>query len=139
MFSTLHPYLFLLFSHFVFFLLFSHFLFLFWPSFSYSSRHETRSTIYNVWWFHYNLPVYHGDKKTLHNQNKYSNIIILGTKYELFLLPYQITFFLLSGKLKYFKLSHFNEHFYLHIILWHSLNNFPYRKLSLNSELQTTL
>ena len=29
-----------------------------------------------------------------HNQNKYSNIIIFGTKYELFLPLYQITFFL---------------------------------------------
>ena len=31
-------------------------------------------------------------KKALHNQNKYFSIIIFGTKYELFLLPYQITF-----------------------------------------------
>ena len=29
-----------------------------------------------------------------YNQNKYSNIIIFGTKYELFLPLYQITFFL---------------------------------------------
>ena len=42
MFSTIHAYLSLLFSNFVF---------LFSPSFSYTSRHETHSTIYDVW-FH---------------------------------------------------------------------------------------
>ena len=40
MFSAIHPYLSLLFSHFVF---------LFSTCFSYSSCHETHSTIYNVW------------------------------------------------------------------------------------------
>ena len=39
MYNTIYPYLFLLFSH---------FMFLFSPSLSYTSRHETRSTIYNV-------------------------------------------------------------------------------------------
>ena len=39
MYKTIYPYLFLLFSHFVF---------LFSPSLSYSSRHETYSTISNV-------------------------------------------------------------------------------------------
>ena len=37
-----------------------------------------------------------------YNQNKYSNIIIFGTKYELFLPPYQITFFLVFGQAKIF-------------------------------------
>ena len=41
-------------------------------------------------------------KKALHNQNKYSNIIIFGTKYEFFLLPYQINFFLAFGQAKMF-------------------------------------
>ena len=88
MFSTLHPYLSLLFSHFVFFLS---------PSFSYSSRYKTHSTIYNVW-CSYVTDI----KKTLHNQNKYSSITIFGTKYELFLLPYKITFFLAFGQAKIF-------------------------------------
>ena len=70
MFSTLYRYLSILFSHFVFLLS---------PSFSYSSRHGTYSTIYNVWWFHYNLPVYHEDKETLHKQNRYSIITIFDT------------------------------------------------------------
>ena len=39
--NTIYPYLFLLFSH---------FMFLFSPSFSYSSPHEKHSTIYNDWY-----------------------------------------------------------------------------------------
>ena len=97
MFSTLHRYLSILFSHFVFLLS---------PSFSYSSRHGTYSTIYNVWWFHYNLPVYHEDKKTLHKQNRYSSITIFNTKYELFFLPHQITFFLAFGQAQIFLSYH---------------------------------
>ena len=55
MFSTIQPSLSLLFSHFVF---------LFSPSFSYSSRHETHSTIYNVWFnFITACPLFYGDKK----------------------------------------------------------------------------
>ena len=126
MFSTMHAYLSLLFSHFVF---------LFFLSFSYSSIHETHSAIYNVWFdFITTWPKYHGDKKTLHgprrkkkrrvsnNQNKYSNIIIFGTKYELFLPPYQITFFLAFGQAKanYFVTKKF-------------LNN-PYRKALQNKK-----
>ena len=122
MFSTMHAYLSLLFSHFVF---------LFLPSFSYSSIYETHSAIYNVWFdFITTLPKYHGDKKTLHsqrrkkkrrvsnNQNKYCNIIIFGTKYELFLPPYQITFFLAFGQAtanyfltKNFLIIHTDKHF----------------------------
>ena len=44
-------------------------------------------------------------KKKCHanyNQNKYSNIIIFGTKYKLFLPLYQITFFLAFGQAKIF-------------------------------------
>ena len=72
MFNTINPYLSLLFSHFVF---------LFSPSFSYSSRHETHSTVYNAW-FDF------GDKKhfIVHDERnsfaliitkKYSNMIYL--------------------------------------------------------------
>ena len=41
-----------------------------------------------------------------YNQNKYSNMIIFGTKYELFLLHYQITFFLAFGQAKIFLSYH---------------------------------
>ena len=41
-------------------------------------------------------------KKTLHNQNKYSNTIIFDTKYEHFLLPYQITLLLAFDQAKIF-------------------------------------
>ena len=55
MFSTIQPSLSLLFSHFVF---------LFSPSFSYSSRHETRSTFYNFWInFIKTFQLYHGDNE----------------------------------------------------------------------------
>ena len=55
MFSAVHLYLFLLFSHFV--VLFS-------PSFSFSSRQETHSTIYNVSFnFITVCQYYYGDKK----------------------------------------------------------------------------
>ena len=122
MFSSMHVHLSLLFSH---------FMFLFLPTFSYCSISETHSAIYNVWFdFITTWPKYHGDKKTLHsprrkkkrhvsnNQNKYSNIIIFGTKYELFLPPYQITFFLAFGRLKQiilwqknFLIIHAEKHF----------------------------
>ena len=57
-------------------------------------------------------------KKTLHsprrkktcsinyNQNKYSNMIIFGTKSELFLCLYQVTFFLVSAWAKIFLSYH---------------------------------
>ena len=48
-----------------------------------------------------------------HNQNNYTNIIIFGTKYELFIAPYDNTFFLAFGQAKII----LHEHCYLHI-LW---------------------
>ena len=58
--------------------------------------------------------VCHGYKKTLHNQNKYSSITIFGTKYELFLLPYKITFFLAFGQAKIF----FSYHILMNILIY---------------------
>ena len=59
MFSAIYPYLSLLLSHFV--LLFS-------PSFSFSSRHETHSTIYNVWFdFITTCPVALRRKEIIHS------------------------------------------------------------------------
>ena len=59
-----------------------------------------------------------------YNQNKYSNMIIFGTKYGLFLPPYQITFFLAFGQAK--RLT----------FLWQKkfLNNIPYRKTFQNKK-----
>ena len=93
MFSTIHPYLFLLFSH---------FLFLFSPLFSYSSCHETHSTIYNVWLdLIATFPKYYGDKKyfTVHNERKnLTALIFLWYKLWVFpLTPYQLTFFSVFG------------------------------------------
>ena len=81
--SIIHPYLSLLFSHFVF---------LFSP-FSYSSRHETY-TIYNAW-FDFITPACNITKiKILHsprqkkkgrvnyNQNKYSNIFVVQSSFS---------------------------------------------------------
>ena len=95
MFSTIHPCLSLLFSHFVF---------LYSPSFSDSSHHKTYSAIYNV----KNTSkkkILHGSlRKKMwrinHNQNEYSNIIIFGTKDVLFIPPYKITFFSAFGQAK---------------------------------------
>ena len=53
-------------------------------------------------------------KKALQNQNKYSNIIIFGTRYELFLLPYQITFLLAFGQAKIF----FSYHILMNILIY---------------------
>ena len=99
MFSSIFPYLPLLFSHFVF---------LFSPSFPYSSRQETHSTIYNVSFdFIATCPKYYGDKKyfivpeernnvaLIYSQTKYFNIIIFGTKYKSF-TPFLSTYFLFS-------------------------------------------
>ena len=55
-----------------------------------------RDTLYNL----QRLMISLQQKKTLHNQNKYFSITIFGTKYELFLLHYQITFFLVFGQAK---------------------------------------
>ena len=70
------------------------------------------------------------------NQNKYSNIIIFGTKYELFLRPYQITFFLdfdqakilLSYQILMSKLITY------YIVTKKSLNNIRYRKTFQNKK-----
>ena len=82
MFNRVYQYLFLIFSHFVF---------LFSPSFSYSSRRETHSAIYSnlqcLTRFLNNLPT------TLPNQTHFC-----GTKYEFFLPPDQLDFFLVSGQ-----------------------------------------
>ena len=91
MFSTIHPYLSLLFYHFV--LLFS-------PSFSYSSRHETHSTIYNVWlnFITLHIPRRKKECRVNCNRNKYCYIIIFGTKYEIF-LPSYFLFSFWSGQI----------------------------------------
>ena len=52
-------------------LLFSHFVFLFSPSFSYSFRHQTYSTFYNVW-FDF-MPVILQKWKTLHSPRQKKN------------------------------------------------------------------
>ena len=98
LFTTIYPYLFLLFSHFG--ILFS-------PSFSYSSAYETFYILQSLIQFHYNLPVilqrykklYSAPKKKCcinYNQIDYSNIAIFGTKYDFFLPPYQLTFSFLT-------------------------------------------
>ena len=87
-------------------LLFSQFVVLFWLSFSYSSRHETHSTIYNVWFnFITTLPVILRRQKMLYSQwrnkkcrvnnkqNKCFIMLIFGTRFEFFFAPY---FFLFS-------------------------------------------
>ena len=98
LFTTIYPYLFLLFSHFG--ILFS-------PSFSYSSGYETFYILQSLIQFHYNLPVilrrykklYSAPKKKCcinYNQTDYSNTAIFGTKYDFFLPPYQLTFSFLT-------------------------------------------
>ena len=63
-------------------------------------------------------------------------MIIFGTKYEFFLLPYQITCFLPLGQAKIF----FSYHILMKVLIYilfcdkKSRNNIPYRKLSLNCE-----
>ena len=60
--------------------------------------------------------------------NNYSNIIIFGTKYELFRRPYQITFSLAFGQANFF-----NYHILMTFLITYnfvaekSLNNIPYR------------
>ena len=87
-------------------LLFSHFVFLYLPSFSdfLTTRHILQFRMFDL----ISLQPTHcimERKKILHsslrkkkwrindNQNKYSNIIIFGTKDVLFIPPYKITFF----------------------------------------------
>ena len=74
-----------------------------------------------------------------YNQNKDFNIIIFGTKYELFLPPYQITFFLVFGQAKIF----FSYQILMNILISlfrycfqtkKSLNNIRYRKTSQNKK-----
>ena len=91
-FSTIHSYLSLLFSYFVF---------LFSPSFS--LFYSPQDTFYNLQYlirFHY-------------NQNNYSNLIF-GLNYELFLPLYQITFFLDFGQAKIF----FSYHILMNILIY---------------------
>ena len=70
-------------------------------------------------------------------QNKYSNIKLFGTKYKLFLPPYQITFFTAFGQAKIF----FSYHILMNILIYilfcdkkKSLNNIPYRKTFQNKK-----
>ena len=96
MFSTIHPYLSLLFSHIVF---------LFTPSFSYSML----DSILEI---------------------KNTNIIIFGTKYELFIPRYLSLSFIAFGQAKIF----FNNHILMNILIdilfcdKKSPNNISYRK-----------
>ena len=96
-FGTIYPYLSLLFSNSVF---------LFSRSFSYCSRHETHSTIYNFDSISLqptdNITVikkilYSSRRKkrcrVSYNHSKCSNIIIFSTKHEFFLPSYQLPFF----------------------------------------------
>ena len=69
-----------------------------------------RDTLYNL----QRLMISLQQKKTLHNQNKYFSITIFGTKYELFLLHYQITFFLVFGQAKIF----FGYHILTNILIY---------------------
>ena len=69
-----------------------------------------RDTLYNL----QRLMISLQQKKTLHNQNKYFSITIFGTKYELFLLHYQITFFLVFGQAKIF----FSYHILTNILIY---------------------
>ena len=55
-----------------------------------------------------------------YNQNNYSNITTFCTKFELFLLPYQITFFL--------AFCHGRFLFTYHFVTKKSLSNIPYSK-----------
>ena len=69
-----------------------------------------------------------------HSRTKTDTMIIIGTKYEFFLLPYQITCFLPLGQAKIL----FSYHILMKVLIYilfcdkKSLNNIPYRKLSLN-------
>ena len=67
-------------------------------------------------------------------------MIIFGTKYEFSLLPHQITFFLTFRQAKIIFSYHILVKILIHILFCNkkSLNNIPYRKLSLITELQTT-
>ena len=65
-------------------LLFSHFVFLFSPSFSFSSRHETHSTIYSVWFDFSTIIVYCQKKKCRVNYNQPNALIFLWNKLWVF-------------------------------------------------------
>ena len=107
MFSTIHPYLSVLFSHFVF--LFSPFLFLLISSWA------TFYNLLNLIRFHYNLPIIPRRWKTfiVHKETKSVKliksktntliyIIKFRTKFELFLPSFQINFSLAFGQVKIF-------------------------------------
>ena len=103
-FSTIHLYLSLPFFHFVF---------LFLPSFFslHAMRHILQVAMFDLISLQpvgniteIKKPCHSPQRKKKcrvnYNQNKYSNIIIFGTKYKLFLPPYQITFFLAFSQAK---------------------------------------
>ena len=93
-FSTIHPYLSQLFPHFVFF-----FLLLFLTLLA--TRHILQFTMFDlISEIKKTLPSPRRKKKCCvnYNQNKCSNIIIFGTKYEIIIPFYQITFFLAFGQ-----------------------------------------
>ena len=107
MFSTIYPYLSLLFSHFVF--LFSSFLFLL------ISPWDTFYNLLNLIRFHYNLPIKSRRWKTfmVHKETKSVELIMsktntliyiikFRTKFELFLPSSQINFSLACDQVKIF-------------------------------------
>ena len=94
-----------------------------------ATRHSLQFTVFDD--FIATCPYITEIKKALHNPNKYSNIIIFDTEYELFLLPYQITFLSAFGQAKIF----FSYHILINILIYISfcdkkINNILYRKWS---------
>ena len=90
-----------------------------------ATRHILQLTMFDD--FITTCPEHQGDKKKIfrsprrkkrcrvnYNQNKCSNIIKFGTKYELFLFPYQVTFFLAFCQAKIF----FSYHILTNILIY---------------------
>ena len=94
-------------------LLFSHFVRLFLPFFAYPSHHETQFIMFDL----ISLQPARNFREIkkyfrVNDQNKCSNTIILGTKYEFFLPLYELTFFLAFGQGKRF----FSYHILMNIL-----------------------
>ena len=121
MFSTIHPYLSLLFSHFVF--LFSPFLFLLF------SPWDTFYNLLNLIRFHYNLSIISRSLENLHSPQRNKSvelimtktntliyIIKFRTKFELFLPSFQINFSLAFGQAKIFLNYHILMSIFIYIL-----------------------
>ena len=114
-FSTIHSYLSLLFSHFVF---------LFSPSFPYSPQDILQFTIFdsislqparNITEITLHSPQRKTKCRINYNQNNYSNLIS-GSRYELFFPPYQLTFFLPFGQAEIFFSYHILSNILIYIL-----------------------